>query len=188
MTVVMEVGTAELVSLARRDDQAAWNELVDRFTRLVWHVILGFRGLDPESQADIHQTTWLRLAEQLETIREPDRLGSWLATTARRECLGVLRARERELPVDEVLLGASDDELDRHLLTTERDAALWAAFRELDASKQALLRLLLAEPPFSYDEIAALLDMPRGTISKRRREALAALKKELTTRADRRGL
>ena len=48
--------------------------------------------------ADVMQNTWLRAFERLETVREPDRLSGWLATTARRECLAVLRRTAREVP------------------------------------------------------------------------------------------
>ena len=75
MTAMTATSTTDLVELALAGDQRAWGELVERYTRLVWHVILGFRQLDPETQADVHQTTWLKLAEQLGEVRDPERLG-----------------------------------------------------------------------------------------------------------------
>jgi RNA polymerase sigma factor (sigma-70 family) len=176
MTAVSDVTVSDLVARAIDGDRRAWDDLVDRFTRLVWHVILGFRQLDAATQADIHQTTWLRLAERLDTIRDPDRLGSWLASTARNECIRLLRSADRETPTATIDLGAAEEPLDRHLLDSERDAHLWRAFGQLDDRSQALLRLLVADPPFTYDEISELLDMPRGSIGPTRQRCLASLR------------
>ncbi len=184
MTAVTSTADADLVARAILSDQAAWDELVDRYTRLVWHVVLGFHQLDSGAQADAHQTTWLRLAEQLDRIRDPERLGSWLATTARRECIRMIGQRDRETPLAEVDRPPVDDPLDRHLLESERDADLWAAFQKLNDRCQALLRLLLADPPFSYDEIAELLDMKRGSIGPTRQRCLDALRAEMSATID----
>ena len=179
MTVVADRTTSDLVGAAIEGDRSAWDALVERYTRLVWHVVLGFHQLDAETQADVHQTTWLKLAEQLEKIRDPETIGGWLATTAKRECIRMLKVRERETPSEIIELEPDDAELDRHMLESERDAQLWVAFRELDESCQRLLRLLLADPPFSYDEIAALLDMKRGSIGPTRGRCLDALRVQL---------
>lgn len=179
MTDMEGTSTTTLVARALERDQSAWDDLVDRYTRLVWHVVLSFRDLNDASQADAHQTTWLRLAENLARIHDPERLGSWLATTARRECIRLVAAQKREAPTAEVDPGDSFEELDRHLLADERDADLWRAFRQLDEDGQRLLRFLLADPPFSYDEIAVLLDMKRGSIGPTRRRCLDALKQHL---------
>ncbi len=179
MTTVTSTADADLVALAIQSDQRAWNELVQRYTRLVWHVVLGFHQLDVATQADVHQTTWLRLAEQLDRIKNPDRLGTWLATTARRECIRLLAQHDRETPLAEIDRPPNDDPLDRHLLDSERDADLWVAFQKLDERGQALIRLLLADPPFSYDDIAELLDMKRGSIGPTRQRCLDALRAEL---------
>jgi hypothetical protein len=45
--------------------------------------------------ADVAQTTWLRLLEHIDRIQYPDRVGSWLAATARNECLRNLAAHKR---------------------------------------------------------------------------------------------
>lgn len=71
-------------------DPAAWQLLATRFTPLLWAVARSHR-LGQSDAADVVQSTWLRLVENLGRIREPDRLGAWLATTCRRECLAVLR-------------------------------------------------------------------------------------------------
>lgn len=177
MTPVSAPTTTELVERAQKHDPAAWEELVARYSRLVWHVILGFDRLSPDRRNDVHQTTWLRLAENLDTLQNPEQVGSWLATVARNECLRLLERQRREVPSIDLQLGAIDEPLERHLLETERDVAVWEAFRALDEQCQQLLRLLLVDPPFSYDEISAILDMKRGSIGPVRRRCLDLLKK-----------
>src|SRR5947199_10585188 len=114
----------ELVRAAAAGDQAAWNELVERYQGLVWATARSFR-LSRADAADVAQTTWLRLVENLDRIRDPERLGSWLATTARRESLRHIRLHGRELASGEadVFEGPAGDELEVALLTEERDAA-----------------------------------------------------------------
>jgi RNA polymerase sigma factor (sigma-70 family) len=167
----------ELVAGALERDQPAWKELVHRYTRLVWHVINGFHQLDHERRADVHQTVWLRLAENLHTLRDPERVGGWLAATARNECMRQIRHQTRETPTAEVEPEQLEQAPDRHLLESERDAALWRAFARLRPDCQQLLRLLIADPPFSYDEIAEILDIPRGSIGPTRQRCLEALRR-----------
>lgn len=188
MTIVHGVGgtNADVVAGALAGDQSAWNELVARYTRLVWHVIHGFRTLNEADKADVHQTVWLKLSERLDTIREPDRIGSWLATTARNECIRSLRTLGREVPDDDAVTEAPslDPTGESMLLDAERDQALWAAFGQLGAKCQQLLRLALADPPFSYDEIAEILDVPRGGIGPTRGRCLERLRQGLESESD----
>ena len=47
-------------------------------------------GLDNDANvAEVCQTTWLRLVENLDRIEQPERIGAWLATTSRRESLRI---------------------------------------------------------------------------------------------------
>src|SRR5215475_11652312 len=103
---IMETDHAELVRAAADGDAAAWNTIIDRYAGLVWTVARGL-DLSAADAADVSQTTWLRLVENLHTIREPAGLGAWLATTARREALVMLRKR-REVPVTYPVAFAGD--------------------------------------------------------------------------------
>lgn len=99
---------------------------------MIWTIARAHR-LSDAAAADVAQTTWLRVVEHLEQVREPGRLGGWIATTARRECLRALRAATREVPADEDVFEREPDEtaIDPGLLIVERDAALWRAFNRL---------------------------------------------------------
>lgn len=169
---------AAWVAAAADGDAEAWNQLVDRFNGLVWAVARSFR-LDRANAADVVQTTWLRLIENLSRIEDGERVGAWLATTARRECLAATRRTARretttlppELP-DERLPAP-----DGALLEGERDRAVWAALGRLSDRCQQLLRLLAASPPPSYEEVSAALTMPIGSIGPTRGRCLDRLRK-----------
>lgn len=173
----LEVG--QLLHAAGKGDQAAWNMLVERFSGLVWATVRAYR-LASNDRAEVVQTTWLRLVEHLDRIREPERLGAWLATTARHECLRQLRlgARETVTSAVEQFDRPSDAALDQDVLSAERDAALWQAFAGLGERCQALLRLLMADVAPSYEEVSAALDMPIGAIGPTRQRCLERLRRD----------
>jgi RNA polymerase sigma factor (sigma-70 family) len=173
-------GIDHIVRAAASGDQRAWNELVERYSGLVWSVARAHR-LDAAEAADVVQTSWLRLVEHLDRIQNPAGLGAWLATTARRESLLAIRRAGRCQPTDrmEALAPPDPTAIDEQLLTSERDTELWEAFGRLRAGDQALLRLLVADPAPGYQEIGAALDMPVGSIGPTRARALERLRVEL---------
>ena len=173
--------TQELFARIRDGDAAAWNALTDRYTGLMWSIARSLRMKDADA-ADAVQTTWLRLVENLDSIRDPERLGSWLATSVRRECYDILRrsARVQLSGPDgpESWDGVADpaDPLDFALLRDERDAELWRAVGRLRPSCQRLLRVLMADPPPSYSDVSAALDIPVGSIGPTRQRCLKCLR------------
>ena len=78
----------ELVSRASAGDQGAWDEIVGRFSALLWSVARSYR-LEPNVAGDVVQGTWLRLVESLDRINEPEALPGGLLTTCRREAIRV---------------------------------------------------------------------------------------------------
>src|SRR5262249_6361064 len=89
--------TGVLLKQASDGDQRAWDELVNRFTRLLWSVARAHR-LDTPDAADAVQTTWLRLLEHLDRISDPERLVGWLVTTMPPGGLPSLRRTRRGRP------------------------------------------------------------------------------------------
>jgi RNA polymerase sigma factor (sigma-70 family) len=173
---------AALLAAAADGDQRAWDAIVGRFQGLVWATIRAHR-LERHEADDVFQTVWLRLVEHLSDLRDPERLGGWLATTARREALRALRVAGRVLPTgEEADLEPADPDVpepDARLLRTERDRTLWRAFRRISVRCQALLRLLMADPAPSYEEVSEALEMPVGSIGPTRARCLERLKRAL---------
>jgi RNA polymerase sigma factor (sigma-70 family) len=181
-----EADAQDLVIRVRMGDQDAWVALTDRYTNRLWSIARAMR-LGEADAADAVQTTWLRLVESLDKLRDSARVGSWLATTMRRECLVALRRSGR------IRLTASywwddvadpGDAPDAMLLREERDAALWKAFGALKPWCQSLLRVLMADPPPSYAEVSAALDMPVGSIGPTRQRCLDHLRNIMLSGSD----
>jgi RNA polymerase sigma factor (sigma-70 family) len=155
-----------LVRRAGDGDERAWAELVARYDRLVRHVVRA-HGIDSATSEDIVQVTWCRAVQNLDRVRQPERLGAWLATTARNECLHVLRRFGRETPVEDDTLHAlipdADEDVDGDPEGLED--VVMRAFHTLDDAQRGLLRLvLLTEPKPSYEQIGAALGRPVGSI------------------------
>lgn len=173
----------DLVLGAAKGDETAWNELVARYARIVWSVVRSHR-LGSGDAADVYQTTWLRLVENLDNIAQPERVGSWLVTTARRESLRLLNVRQREVPH---LDGADHPDQRVHdgpgpedvvVLDDER-AAIGRAFHQLSARCQLLLRLWLADSARGNADIAAHLGTPVGSVGPTKSRCLAQLRRLL---------
>lgn len=173
---------AVLVRAAAAGDERAWNALVDRFSKLVWAIARNHR-LCAEDAADVSQTTWLRLAEHIDRLQDPSKVGAWLATTARHEALRLLRGAGRQIPMGDDLPepGTLAPPVDTDLLRDERDVLLWRAFARLPERDQALLRLLVSDPMPSYEEIGAAMGMAVGSIGPTRARCLERLRREAQT-------
>ncbi|MPZ87080.1 MAG: sigma-70 family RNA polymerase sigma factor [Nitriliruptorales bacterium] len=171
-----------LLRTAVQGDQHAWDQVVLRFSGLVRAITRAHR-LSPADAADVAQTTWLRLVEHAERIRDPEHVDAWLATTARRECLRVIRGAGRQVPTAEAHLerpAPSDTGPEAQVLTADRDRALRTSLTLLSDRCQLLLRMLMAEPPLSYEEVSAALSMPIGSIGPTRARCLERLRRIMT--------
>ena len=174
-----------LVAAAAAGDRNAWARLVDAYSGLIWAITRNHR-MPHGDGADVSQTTWLRLVENIDRLTDPARVGAWLATTARRECLRlqarhrrtVLIAEELDPSVDRLRAAAPD--LDAALLDAERDEEVRRAVATLPPRCQELLRLLMLDPAPSYEEISAALGIPVGSIGPTRGRCLDKLKMLIT--------
>ncbi len=164
------------LAAAARGDQSAWDALVKQFSGLLWSIARSYRLSDADA-ADAVQCTWIKLVEHLDRITEPERLAGWLATTARHECLQLIR-RSGRLPQPAEIEDSADPSppVDHALLVGERDAVLWRVFEGLPDRCRRLLRVLMASPPPAYTEVAAALDMPVGSIGPIRQRCLNRLR------------
>ena len=171
-----------LVERARKGDQSSWDALVARHGGRVWAVARAHR-LNAADADDVFQVTFLRLVTHIDTIRDPSKVGAWLKTTARHECLRVLRKSKRTVPAsDDDILDSPDPLLppvDARLMADERQVALHAAVERLSEPCKRLLRVLMADPEPTYEEVGQALGMPIGSIGPTRGRCLQHLRREL---------
>ena len=168
-----------LVRHAAAGDRWAWERLVNQYARLIWAMTRDFKLAESDA-ADVAQVTWLRLLEHIDRLEHPARVGSWLAATARNECLRTLAVRKKVVPVhDDAALqdaAAHQPEIDERLLAHERDQAVRTALGRLPLQWQRLVEMLMADPPASYAEISDQLGLPIGSIGPTRGRCLARLR------------
>jgi len=177
-----EVASLDIARLVRRagtGDKHAWERLVDQYARLIWSITREFRLVESDA-ADVAQTTWMRLIEHIDRIEHPERVGSWLAATARNECLRSLAARKRLVLANEETSfeGSADHEpeIDEALLAEERATVVRAAMGHLPHRWQRLMEMLMADPPTPYAVISDELGLPIGSIGPTRARCLARLR------------
>jgi RNA polymerase sigma-70 factor (ECF subfamily) len=168
---------SELAARCRAGDEAAWRELVERFSRYVHAIAVQGYRLRPEDAEDVFQEVFARAFERLSTLRSDEALRPWLAQLTRRCCVDRLRARAREQPVATV-----DDAADEEALAHVEEALdVQEALAQLSPEcAQVLDRFFCRDE--SYRTIGAELGLPAGTIASRISRCLARLRDQLEGR------
>lgn len=170
---------AQLVARCRAGDAAAWNELVERFSRYVYAICTqGFR-LSENDAEDVFQDVFTRVYTHLDRLRDDEAFRPWLAQLARRTCIDRLRSGGRESPVEE--LEAPD--VDETLSMLDEAMTVHEAMSELPANCRDILDRFFAQDE-SYRTIGEALDLPPGTIASRISRCLDKLKALLEETAD----
>ena len=170
---------AQLVARCRSGDQAAWNELVERFSRYVYAICIQAFRLAQHDAEDVFQEVFARVYQHLGRLRSDEAIRPWIAQLTRRVCIDRLRAGGREGPAaDELPEEGEEDETIAHL-----DEAM--AVREGldllgDPCREILDRFFCRDE--SYKVIGEALGLPAGTIASRISRCLAKLKVELEGR------
>lgn len=172
----------ELLSLCSVGDQDAWAKIVRRYERLLYSIAMR-EGLSSDGAADVTQYAFTELVRKLDSIADPERLGGWLATVARREAWR-LRDIQRSAP------GSSyDDDREVSQFVPDFEERLLEAC-EVNEAVQSLAdpcRTLIlslffdpAEP--DYEAIAELIGRPVGSIGPMRARCLERLRGSLEGR------
>jgi RNA polymerase sigma factor (sigma-70 family) len=174
------MGNAALFAAARAGDKNAWPELIRRHEGLVRAIISRF-SLNSADSGDAVQNTWLRLIERADTVREPEKLGSWLATTARRECLAIVGRRRVEFPRATVDFDrpSADPTPEATVIAAEMRVCVRAATDALRGRPRALIDALYYRPESTYADVGSITGMPIGSIGPTRIRALRHLRRTL---------
>jgi RNA polymerase sigma factor (sigma-70 family) len=171
---------AQLVHRATDGDWWAWERLIDQYGRLIWATTHDFK-LSESDAAHVVQVTWLRLLENIHRLEYPESVvGSWLAATARHECLRSLTASRKIVlaPDDTLVDGVAlhESAVDERLLAEERAQTVGEALSRLPWRWQRRLELLMADPPAFYGEISDQPGLPVGRIGPTRGRCLERLR------------
>lgn len=178
---------AALLRACRERNPEAWETLVRRYQRLIYAVPIR-AGLSDDLAGEVFQRVCVKLLEHIDRIEQPERIGAWLTTTARRESWRQLRlahattSLSQAVAEEDELMEMADPELlpDEALERLERQHVVRRAFAELDERCRTLLSLLFyrAAPP-PYAEIAAALGVPEGSVGPTRARCLQKLQRLL---------
>ncbi len=172
----------ELVAMIRTGGatrEAAWSDMLRRYTPKMYGVARSF-DIDQATAEDLVQTAWLRFLERSDQLRDTSSVGPWLCMIVRNEARRLV-TRRRTVPVADgwETRPADTPAPAAGLIATEQAVALRSAFARLGDDCRQLLSLMLADPPLSYDEIAAALDRPRGSLGPSRQRCLEHLRRLL---------
>lgn len=185
---VLERDDAALFKACRKGDETAWDELVDRYQRLVF-AIPRRAGLPESAAADILQEVFLTLFQKLDEIERPEKIRSWLVTTAKFKTWGVVRsekgshapATEEEMEHEMAALEDENPLVEDALVTMEQQHMVRTALKKLEERCQKILAMIyLTEPSASYAEVADAIGVGATSISPLRTRCLKKLEKILS--------
>jgi RNA polymerase sigma factor (sigma-70 family) len=169
---------ADLLLGIHDGDSAAWEEILCRYGKLVSTTVRSFR-LQEADAVDAIQITWLRLAENAHRVKCPERLGGWLATTARRECLHILRQTKLGRNCTDVAPEPISDPSagpEQRAIDADTTRMLLKLIDELSPLRRSLIQMVFTDNPYSYDKIARIVGIPVGGIGPTRARALRQLR------------
>ncbi len=178
---------AALISACRSGDQTAWNELVDRYERLII-TIPRRAGLTEEQAADVFQEVFLTLFEKLDEIEQPERIRSWMVTTAKFKTWGIVRGQkgfhspetEEEMELEMANLQDEAKLADEMLVELEQQHLIRSAVKKLEERCRTILSMIyLRDIAASYADVAVAIGVGETSISPLRARCLQKLAKLL---------
>lgn len=159
-----------LVLRSQSGEREAFNELVTLWSpqllRFCWR-----RTGNSEAAHDAVQTIWLQTVKGLRKLDDPTRFPAWLFTIAARTCADHVRSQIRQRALDEKIDAMPPA---AEAAPNEASSDLKTAIGALTPDKRRILTLRYRDG-HSVDEIAALMDIPAGTVKSR----LHSLRNEL---------
>ncbi len=182
MEQVIPPSDAELIERCLGHDNAAWDVLMERYRRKVFHISYKFTGRHDDAE-DLTQEIFLKVFRSLEKFNRDADFSTWLSSVARNYCIDHYRAskREKQVMVEDLLAfdlaPAASGNPQRALEEGDRRSFLRHGLDRLPPKlrEAVVLRDLHG---LSYQEMATRLALPEGTVKSRinrGREELARL-------------
>ena len=164
-----------LVLHAQCGDHRAFELLVEMYDRRLLYYVRRLLK-DDDAAFDVLQTTWMQVVRNLPSLKSPEAFRVWLFRIAHAQAVSRLR-RDGRLPI----LDAQDpaEIADNRPLTAEdrfvNAELIHVALNEISFNHRQVLTLHFLEN-LSVDEIAAVTDLPSGTVKSRLHYARLALR------------
>jgi RNA polymerase sigma factor (sigma-70 family) len=179
--VVTYVSDADLVARSRLRDAAAFGSLVERHQRLVFGVALARCG-DPALAEDVAQEAFVAAWNDLDRLRDVDRVGSWVAGIARNLAATAARSRARrdaDLPEAALPVRTPEDEA----LSREDRELLQRALADIPVEHREALVLFYLQG-HSIAQIAADLGVREDLVKQRLSRGRRGLRESVTARVE----
>lgn len=167
--MVLEDTERDLIDRCQdRPDSDAFRALFDRYKDKIYSIALRYSG-DPAIAQDITQETFLKLFAGIGAFRRESNFDSWLYRLVVNACFDQKRKTRRFMPMVESFLdylhAPGHSALDE-VLRAEMSGNIRSVVDTLPPEQRMIIVLRYTEG-FSYDEIAAILGCPAGTIASR---------------------
>lgn len=184
---VVDRSDAEIVRACRKGDQTAWDDLVGRYQRLIY-AIPRRAGLSEERCADVFQEVFVTLLEKIDAIEKPEKIRSWIVTTAKFKTWSSVRAEkglyspetEEEMEAEMAALPDAAPLADEQLVRLEQQHLIRTAMNMLEERCRMILSMIyLRESAASYAEVAAKVGVGETSISPLRTRCLKKLERIL---------
>ena len=161
-----------LIASCLGGDQLAWEGIVRQHRRKVFNIAYKFTGRYDEAE-DLTQDVFLKIFKSLHTFDRRANFQTWLVSVSRNLCIdhyrSVRKEREtidRDVDAGELTPSAPGQNAYQALEQQDRVELLRKAMAELPPSlREAVVKRDIQE--FSYQEIAAQLNLPEGTVKSR---------------------
>jgi RNA polymerase sigma-70 factor (ECF subfamily) len=173
---------AELVARSKAGDNEAFGELVRRYQKPVFRIVLRMVK-SPDDADDLTQDTFVRAHRGLGTFKEEFDFHPWLYRIAVNQAINFLNKRKRQAAVDlddvpegDVKSGPEPESPIQSASRNEMLKKLDAALERLPEEQRTVF-LLRVQEGLSYEEIAEAMETPKGTVMSRLARARMALRK-----------
>lgn len=158
------VSDAELLEASRRGEHAAFGTIVERYQDVVCAISYS-RTRDQALSEDVAQETFLAAWRQLDQLREPSRLGSWLCGIARNLARKARKRTARETLIDEPVIAARENPFDE-VSEAQAERVVGAALERVPETYRDVLVLYYREQR-SIREVARALDISEAAALQR---------------------
>jgi RNA polymerase sigma-70 factor (ECF subfamily) len=195
--VVRREPDEELVRRFKDGDREAFSEIVRRYQDRVYSLCMRWLG-DPALAEEVAQDVFFAAFRSLGSFRGDARFSTWIFRVAVNHCKNrELYRRRRGHGRTESIDGQADDDdaapprqyaaegpgTDALIHQAEADRQLQAALDALEEDQRQIILLRDVED-LSYEEIAEILDLPKGTVKSRLHRARSELARKLLRRID----